>query len=64
MCKIMIKLTNRDNKLIIMNVYAPTLECSEKDPDTVDAFYGNNYLLYYSTHQTKPINGYISRYIS
>ena len=35
----MIKLTNRDNKLIIMNVYAPTLECSEKDPDTVDAFY-------------------------
>ena len=22
-----------------MNVYAPTLECSKKDQDTVDAFY-------------------------
>ena len=38
-CKITIKLTNSDNKLIIMSIYVPTLECSEKDPDTADAFY-------------------------
>ena len=38
-CKITIKLTNSGNKLIIIRVYAATLKCSEKDPDTADVFY-------------------------
>ena len=38
-CKITIKLTNSGNKKFIsMSVYAPTLECSEKNPDTTDIF--------------------------
>ena len=38
-CKITIKLTSSGNRFIIMSVYVPTLECSEKNPYTTDVFY-------------------------
>lgn len=37
-CKITIKLTNSCNKLIIISLYPPKLECSEKDPDTAEFY--------------------------
>ena len=30
---------NPGNKLIIMSIYVPTLECRDKDGDTFDGFY-------------------------